>query len=159
VKLNEECGVFGGLSFKGNIAPYIRNGLFMLQHRGQESAGVCWREKQLSVIKDKRLVTQVLTDEVVTSISGRFGIGHVRYSTQGNSDAAHAQPYLIKYLGEDVAVAHNGNVSKAMKMRKKFEKMGEVFLTSSDTEVMLKRLFLVSEKNRRNGLFRKLQII
>lgn len=146
MKIHEECGVFGCYVFDGNASKYITHGLFMLQHRGQESAGICCGEKELTILKDKGLVTEVLKKEALEHLSGSFGIGHVRYSTQGNSNSLHAQPYLIKYMGEDVAIAHNGNVSRAIKMREKYEKMGEVFLTSSDTEFMLKRVVLGMRK-------------
>lgn len=140
MKLKEECGIFGGFCFDKDIAPYIKKGLFFLQHRGQESAGISSGENAFNLVKGSGLVEQVLTSDKLSSLSGRFGIGHVRYSTQGDSDALHAQPFLINYQKENVAVAHNGNVSCAIKMRQKFEKLGEVFLTNSDTETMLKRV-------------------
>lgn len=146
MKPKEECGVFGGFAFEKNIAPFIKQGLFHLQHRGQESAGICAGEKTLYLQKGSGLVDEVLTNQNVYSLDGRFGIGHVRYSTQGDSDALHAQPFLVNYLKESVAVAHNGNVSKAIQMRDKYEKFGEIFLTNSDTEAMLKRVVFALKK-------------
>ncbi|OGI23552.1 MAG: amidophosphoribosyltransferase [Candidatus Melainabacteria bacterium RIFOXYA2_FULL_32_9] len=146
MKLGEECGVFGGIAFEDNIAPIIRKGLFMLQHRGQESAGLCCGDQTLSLHKDKGMVMEVLKNKVVKNISGKSGIGHVRYSTQGGSDSAHAQPYMVKYLDENVAIAHNGNVKAAIDMRKKLEQEGEVFLTSSDTEMILKKVISALRK-------------
>lgn len=140
MKLKEECGVFGGIAFNDNVAPIIRKGLFMLQHRGQESAGLCCGDDELTLFKDKGLVMEVLKNKIVKNIEGKSGIGHVRYSTQGSSDSIHAQPFMVKYLGEDVSIAHNGNVQSAIEMRKKLERQGEVFLTSSDTEMMLKKV-------------------
>lgn len=140
LKFGEECGVFGGISSKNPIAPYIQQGLFMLQHRGQESAGLCVGEKNPFIYKNKGLVMEVLSDRVISKISGKIGIGHVRYSTQGGSDTTHAQPYFVTYLGEKVAVAHNGNVKAAVEMRKKLEKDGEVFITTADTEMILKKV-------------------
>lgn len=140
MKLHEECGVFGGICFDSLIAPVIRHGLFMLQHRGQESAGICCGDETLTVHKGKGLVMQVLTDSLIQEFQGKSGIGHVRYSTQGASDVAHAQPYMIKYLNENVSIAHNGNVEEAIKMRKEQERDGAIFLTSSDTEMILKKI-------------------
>ncbi|HSA05842.1 MAG TPA: amidophosphoribosyltransferase [Candidatus Gastranaerophilales bacterium] len=140
MKFSEECGVFGGVTNKYPVAPFIQQGLFMLQHRGQESAGICVGDKDLFIYKNKGLVMEVLSDRIINKIRGRIGIGHVRYSTQGGSDTTHAQPYAVNYLGEKVAVAHNGNVKTAVDMRKKLEKQGEVFLTTADTEMLLKKV-------------------
>lgn len=140
LKFKEECGIFGGVSDKYPVAPYIQQGLFMLQHRGQESAGICVGEKDLTVHKSSGLVMEVLSDKVIKKIKGRIGIGHVRYATQGSTDTTHAQPHMVNYLGEKVAVAHNGNVKAAVEMRKRLEIQGEVFTTSSDTEMILKKV-------------------
>ena len=140
MKIHEECGIFGGFAHKGSIAPFLRSGLFALQHRGQESAGICYGDKDLAVIKNRGLVMEVLTDNIIQNVKDKIGIGHVRYSTQGASDNLHAQPYMVNHLGERVAIAHNGNVQSAIKMRTDFEKRGEVFLTSSDTEMILKKV-------------------
>ncbi len=139
-KLGEECGIFGGFAHNGNISQIITKGLFKLQHRGQESAGISVGDYKQTLIKDKGLVLEALPQSAVEKVEGRFGIGHVRYSTQRGSNSINAQPYLINYLDENVSVAHNGNVKKAMKIRKKFEQIGEVFITSSDSEVLLKRI-------------------
>jgi len=140
INFSEECGIFGGITKEQAVAPYIQYGLFMLQHRGQESAGICCGDKDLFLYKNKGLVMEVLSDKIIKAIKGKTGIGHVRYSTQGGSDALHAQPYAINYLGEKVAVAHNGNVNAAISMKKELELQGEVFLTTSDTEMILKKV-------------------
>jgi amidophosphoribosyltransferase len=139
-KLGEECGIFGGYCKIGDAAPYVRNGLFKLQHRGQESAGISSGEISQMLHKAKGLVMEVFDENSMMKLTGNFAIGHVRYSTQGGSTSINAQPYLINYFGEDVSIAHNGNIQKAMKMREKFERIGEVFITSSDSEVLLKRI-------------------
>jgi len=140
MKFGEECGIFGGIAHKCNIAPFLRTGLFALQHRGQESAGICCGDADLAVIKNNGLVMEVLNDKVIQNVTGKTGIGHVRYSTQGASDNLHAQPYMVRHLNEKVAIAHNGNVQAAIKIRADLEKKGEVFLTSSDTEMILKKV-------------------
>lgn len=139
-KLGEECGIFGGYCKNENIAPHIRMGLFKLQHRGQESAGISSGDSIQTLHKSKGLVMEVFDENSMQKLTGHFGIGHVRYSTQGGSNSLNAQPYLIDYFDGQVSIAHNGNIKKAMRMREKFEKIGEVFITSSDSEVLLKRI-------------------
>lgn len=139
-KLGEECGIFGGYSKIGDVAQYIRIGLLRLQHRGQESAGISCGNVKQKLYKAKGLVMEVFDEYSMQQLTGKFGIGHVRYSTQGGSSAINAQPYLINYMNGQVSIAHNGNVKKAMKIREKFEKIGEVFVTSSDSEVIFKRI-------------------
>lgn len=139
-KLGEECGIFGGYCKNGDVAPYIRNGLLKLQHRGQESAGISSGGIKQTLHKAKGLVMEVFDEHSMQKLTGQFGIGHVRYSTQGGSNSVNAQPYLIDYLKGQVSIAHNGNVQKAMKIREKFEKIGEIFVTNSDSEVMFKRI-------------------
>ena len=139
-KLGEECGIFGGYCKESDVAPIIRIGLFKLQHRGQESAGISSGKESQTLHKAKGLVTEVFDANTMQKLTGNFGIGHVRYSTQGGSNSLSAQPYLIDYLNGQVSLAHNGNIKKAMKIREKFERIGEVFITSSDSEVVLKRI-------------------
>lgn len=139
-KLGEECGIFGGYSKNTDVAPYIKIGLLKLQHRGQESAGISAGDVRQTLHKAKGLVMEVFDTYSMQKLTGKFGIGHVRYSTQGASNSLNAQPYLIEYLNGQVSIAHNGNVKKAMKIREKFEKIGEVFVTSSDSEVIFKRI-------------------
>lgn len=139
-KLGEECGIFGGYSKAGDVAPYIKIGLLKLQHRGQESAGISAGGEKQTLHKAKGLVMEAFDPYSMQKLTGKFGIGHVRYSTQGDSSSINAQPYLINYLDGQVSIAHNGNVKKAMKIREKFERIGEVFVTSSDSEVIFKRI-------------------
>ena len=139
-KLGEECGIFGGFATAGDIRFIIRNGLFKLQHRGQESAGISCGEDTQTLVKARGLVMQALTDDAIAKAPGRFGIGHVRYPSNVHITAVNAQPYLITYLEENVAIAMNGHVKKASKIREKFERIGEIFITSSNSEVILKRI-------------------
>lgn len=145
-KINEECGIFGGFCKQGNIAPYIKCGLLKLQHRGQEAAGVCCGDNKQNVVKNSGLVNFALDNSVLKNLEGNFGIGHVRYSTFGDDRKENIQPLKVTYMGEDVSLAHNGNVSQAKNIREKFERIGEVFLSSSDSEVILKRLIFSLKK-------------
>ena len=145
-ELNEECGIFGGYCLSGNIAPYLKCGLLKLQHRGQESAGISFGGEFQKVIKNYGLVNSAIDNSFLKNALGNFGIGHVRYSTFGDDRKENIQPLKITYMGEDVSLAHNGNVSQAKKIREKFERIGEVFLSSSDSEVILKRLIFSLKK-------------
>lgn len=155
-KLHEECGIFGGYCKNEDIAPYIKNGLFKLQHRGQESAGISSGDKTQTLHKAKGLVMEVFDEHSMSKLTGHFGIGHVRYSTQGGPNSINAQPYLINYLNEDVSMAHNGNVKRAMEIREKFEKIGETFITNSDSEVLLKRIVYGIKKPPSEWTFEKI---
>lgn len=143
-KINEECGIFGGYCKCGDIAPYLKCALLKLQHRGQEAAGICCGGEKQTLHKDFGLVNVALRN---VKIKGNFGIGHLRYSTFGDSRKENIQPLKVSYMGEDVSLAHNGNVSEARAIREKFERIGEVFLSSSDSEVILKRIIFSLKKN------------
>lgn len=104
-KLKEECGIFGGCSNSTDIAPIIKQGLLRLQHRGQESAGICTGAKFQTLHKNLGLVKDVFKN-LPSNLTGNFGIGHVRYSTQGKNDIKNAQPILIN----NISIAHNGNI-------------------------------------------------
>ena len=145
-EINEECGVFGGWCPQKNIAQYIKCGLLKLQHRGQESAGISCGNEFQKIVKNKGLVNLALENSLLKNIEGNFGIGHVRYSTFGDDRKENIQPLKVTYMGEDVSLAHNGNVAQAKKIREKFERIGEVFLSSSDSEVILKRLIFSLKK-------------
>ena len=145
-KMHEECGIFGGYSKCGNISPYIKYALLKLQHRGQESAGLCAGGEKQILYKNPGLVNFALNDNEIENIPGNFGIGHVRYSTSGGCGKENIQPLKVSYLGEDVSLAHNGNVPGAQGIREKFERQGEVFLSSSDSEVILKSLIFSLKK-------------
>ncbi len=137
--MREKCGVYGGIH--ENIALELKRGLFSLQHRGQESCGISVVENgTLKTIKNMGLVRDVLKDEKMLSIKSEMGIGHVRYSTAGSSEIINAQPLELTYKGSKVAVAHNGNLEKQDEMLKKIEDKGEIFITDTDTEILLHKL-------------------
>jgi len=135
-KLKEECGIFGvfGHSESASLCYY---GLHALQHRGQESAGICTAGGgELHLHRGMGLVKDVFTQEAMKELPGRSGIAHVRYSTYGESKLANAQPLLFKYREGDLAVATNGNIVNAGEIRRDLERKGSIFQTSSDTEVV-----------------------
>ena len=141
-KIKEECGVFGIFNpDKTPAAPSVYYGLCALQHRGQESAGmaVCDTFGPMGNItwhKDMGLVGEVFHTETLETMKGNIGIGHVRYSTTGASTAENAQPLVLKYLKGTLALAHNGNLINAGRLRQKLQEDGAVFHTTTDSEVI-----------------------
>ncbi|MCT4566402.1 MAG: amidophosphoribosyltransferase [Maledivibacter sp.] len=137
-KLNEECGVFGVYS-KGsqNISRMIYYGLVTLQHRGQESAGIAaYNDGKIHYYKEMGLVREVFNKTVLDRLNGHIAIGHVRYSTTGESYVTNAQPLVVQYKGGSIALAHNGNLVNADKIRNELEDNGSIFQTSIDSEVI-----------------------
>ncbi len=138
-KLNEECGVFGVYKDGTNIdvSRLTYYGLFSLQHRGQESAGIAVNNnKTILYRKEMGMVAEIFDDVVLDYLKGNTAIGHVRYSTAGDSMAENAQPLVIKYTKGHMALAHNGNLTNAKVLRKELETKGHIFQTSTDSEVI-----------------------
>lgn len=138
-KFKEECGVFGVFSNKKiDVAGITYYGLYALQHRGQESAGIVASDgKELFCYKDMGLVCDVFNEEVLRNMKGFSAIGHVRYSTTGGSSVNNAQPILSKYKLGSISIAHNGNLVNANVIRDLLEEAGVIFQTSIDSEVIL----------------------
>ncbi|WP_079914025.1 amidophosphoribosyltransferase [Paenibacillus sp. 32352] len=135
-KLREECGVFGvfGHSEAANLSYY---GLHALQHRGQESAGICVANgTDFHYHRGMGLVKEVFNNDNLGTMVGSSAIGHVRYSTAGESKLANAQPLVFRYRGGDLAIATNGNLHNAGDIKKELEASGSIFQTTSDTEVV-----------------------
>lgn len=134
--LNEECGVFGvwGHCDAASITYY---GLHSLQHRGQEGTGIVTTDgKKLDIAKGEGLVTEVFTSDVMSGLSGKAAIGHVRYATAGGSGYENVQPLLFHSQTGSIALAHNGNLVNASLIKSILEQQGSIFQTSSDTEVL-----------------------
>lgn len=137
-KLREECGVFGiyGEQEQG-IARTTYYGLYALQHRGQESAGIAVsRDGIIKHYKQMGLVSEVFDDGILEELQGSMACGHVRYSTMGDSHVINAQPLVVKYKNGSLALAHNGNLVNAGELRQRLEKEGVIFQTSIDSEVI-----------------------
>ncbi|AJY77563.1 amidophosphoribosyltransferase [Paenibacillus beijingensis] len=136
-KLREECGVFGVFGHP-DAASLSYYGLHALQHRGEESAGICTVEDngEFHYHRGMGLVKEVFTKDQLDNLVGSRAIGHVRYSTSGGSGLANAQPLIFKYRGGDLAVATNGNIVNAPAIRRELEAQGSIFQTTSDTEVI-----------------------
>jgi amidophosphoribosyltransferase len=131
------CGVIGifGHPEAGNLA-YL--GLHALQHRGQESAGIVAGDgENLRLIREMGHVREIFTADRLARLPGRAAIGHVRYSTAGDSSLKNAQPIAVNYADGSLAVAHNGNLINFSDLRARLEDEGSIFQTTSDTEVIL----------------------
>lgn len=141
-KLHEECGVVGVFTDNPEItSQLIYYGLFALQHRGQESAGIAIHTgKKIEFHKEMGLVTDVLTQDVIDRMSGCIAIGHDRYSTSGESEKQNSQPLVVRYKEGSLALAHNGNLVNADSLKEILEDDGVIFQTSIDTEVVANML-------------------
>jgi amidophosphoribosyltransferase len=136
--LREECGVFG--IFGGeNAAGFVALGLHALQHRGQEAAGITSFDGKH--FHSHRAMGHVAgnfdRDDVIRRLSGRSAIGHVRYSTTGETALRNVQPLFAELAEEGIAIAHNGNISNAMKLRRTLQRRGSIFQSTSDTEAVI----------------------
>jgi amidophosphoribosyltransferase len=136
-KFKDECGVFGIFGHP-EAAPLTSLGLYALQHRGQESAGIATGDGQrMRLARRMGQVTDAFSEETVTGLAGHLAIGHTRYSTAGDSTIENAQPFLIDCSHGQIAVAHNGNLVNARELRDELVRAGSIFQTTSDTEVVL----------------------
>jgi len=134
----ESCGVFGIFgSPHATTDTYM--GLYALQHRGQESAGICTSDGELlRMHKEMGLVSAVFSKASASShLPGHAAIGHNRYSTTGSSDLVNAQPILIQFKRGQIAAAHNGNLINTAKLRREMEEDGSIFQTSTDSEIVV----------------------
>ena len=146
-ELNEKCAVVGVFDVKG-AAQIAYFGLFALQHRGQEAAGICSnREGRFSLIKDRGLVTRVFSEKKIKKLKGDMAIGHTRYSTAGDDSILDAQPVYARYDLGEIAIVHNGNLTNAKEVRDRLIEKGAIFQTFMDTENMI-HLIAKSEKDR-----------
>ncbi len=135
-KWHEECGVFGIYDRTLDIARYVYWGLFALQHRGQESAGLAVTDgTQIELTKNMGLLTEAIRS--LPRLPGHMGVGHVRYSTTGSNNPRNIQPLVIQFKDEHIAVAHNGNLTNALEIRRNLEEQGSIFQTSMDSEVIV----------------------
>ncbi|MCE5311980.1 MAG: amidophosphoribosyltransferase [Nitrospiraceae bacterium] len=135
--IHEECGVFGvfGHPEASNLA-YL--GLYALQHRGQEGAGICSSDgKQLYIEKSMGLVADIFSEKRLKRLPGHIAIGHNRYSTAGSSSLKNVQPLTANYSLGSIAVAHNGNLINADYLKAKLEADGSIFQSNADSEVIL----------------------
>ncbi|MBO5488913.1 MAG: amidophosphoribosyltransferase [Eubacterium sp.] len=151
-KLSEECGVFGIFENSGdNVANTIYYGLCALQHRGQESAGIatCNTNGPLGNLvchKNMGLVNEIFSADTLEELSGNIGIGHVRYSTTGESTVKNAQPIAINYFKGTLALVHNGNLTNVEELKNDLQENGAIFHTTTDSEIITYQVALERTK-------------
>ena len=134
---HEECGVIGVFAPNEDVGRMTFFGLYALQHRGQEAAGIAVADGQtISIHKGVGLVSQVFMPTTMAELKGHYAIGHTRYSTTGSSLLRNAQPFMIETIHGPLALAHNGNLVKSAELRMELMQQGVGFSSSSDTEVM-----------------------
>jgi amidophosphoribosyltransferase len=144
----EECGIFAVYDHE-EAAKLTYFGLYALQHRGQESAGIVVSDgKRVLEHKAMGLVPDIFNERILDTLKGTVALGHVRYSTTGSSLLVNAQPFRIQHSGRTLAIAHNGNLVNARQIRGELENEGSIFQTTMDSEVVLH----LAAKAMRKGL-------
>lgn len=134
---HDECGVIGIFAPNEDVARMAFFGLFALQHRGQEAAGIAVSNGQtMSLYKNVGMVSQVFRPSTLDELTGHFAIGHTRYSTTGSSSARNAQPFMIETVHGPLALAHNGNLVNSADLREELLTLGVGMTSTSDSEVM-----------------------
>lgn len=162
-KFREECGVFGVYGHP-EAANLVYLGLYGLQHRGQEGAGITASDgRVMHTEKSMGLVADIFSEKRLKRLAGRLAIGHNRYSTAGSSTLKNVQPIMANYSLGTLAIAHNGNLVNADTLREELEKEGAIFQSNSDSEVIIHliatsreatlRERVVSAMSRVNGAF------
>ena len=136
-KLREECGVMAIYNHP-DAARLTYWGLYALQHRGQESAGIASADgHSVNDIKGMGLVSEIFTDDVLARLPGHIAIGHTRYSTTGDSALLNAQPISVESTKGLIAIAHNGNLVNLGNSKERLERDGAIFQTTSDSEIII----------------------
>ncbi len=137
--VREECGVFGVFSCeRADLATLVYYGLYALQHRGQESAGIAVNDDGVfSALRDTGLVSEVFSHGQLAALGrGNIAVGHVRYATTGGDSKANVQPLLVNHRKGRMALAHNGNLTNSARLRDALEARGSIFHTTTDSEVI-----------------------
>ncbi len=151
-KLKDECGVFGVFGHE-EAAQLTYLGLFSLQHRGEEAAGICSSDGEtLYLHKNVGLVNDVFNPSRLAALKGSASIGHVRYSTSGSSTIKNAQPYMVDYSRGKISIAHNGNLVNARLLRDELEAYGSIFGSTSDSEIIIHLMAKPSYRTREEAL-------
>jgi amidophosphoribosyltransferase len=148
--IHEECGIFGVFDrSENNAARSVYFGLFALQHRGQESCGIAANDKGVVRLhKDMGLVPEVFTADRIDELPGNIAMGHVRYSTTGQSVRENAQPLVTRYSKGTLALAHNGNLKNTSELRSHLEDQGAIFQTTIDSEIIA---YLIARERSKRG--------
>jgi amidophosphoribosyltransferase len=148
----EKCGIFAVVGHE-DAAKLTYFGLYALQHRGQESAGIVSSDGyRVKEHKAMGLVADIFDERILNELQGHIALGHVRYSTTGSSLLVNAQPFRIQYSGKCLAIAHNGNLVNARQIREELEDAGSIFQTTMDSEVVLHLTAKCMKKGLENAM-------
>ncbi len=155
----EECGIFAVYGHP-EAAKLTYFGLYALQHRGQESAGIVASDgRTIRQHKAMGLVSEVFNENILHELTGHAAIGHVRYSTTGSSILQNAQPFCVHHAGSTMAVAHNGNLVNAHSIRQELERYGSIFQTTMDSEIIVHLLAKASAKGLDEAIINAMKLI
>jgi amidophosphoribosyltransferase len=154
--LREECGIFGIFNHP-EASKMTFFGLYALQHRGEESAGIVISDGlRVQEHKGMGLVGDVFNEQILSTLKGHLAIGHVRYSTTGSSMLKNAQPFLVSHAGMALAIAHNGNLTNAQALRQALEKRGSIFQSTMDSEIFIHLVAQALDQGFEQGLVQAL---
>jgi amidophosphoribosyltransferase len=146
--MHESCGIFGIYAPGVDVARITFFGLYALQHRGQESAGIATADgKKIFVHTSMGLVSQAFTEDELSQLNGHIAIGHTRYSTTGSSRACNAQPIIIEANSTTLALAHNGNIVNSQFLHDELCHQGYTFATTTDSEIIANLIMYSTERN------------
>jgi len=146
--MHESCGIFGIYAPGVDVARITFFGLYALQHRGQESAGIATSDgKKLCLHTSMGLVSQAFTEDELAHLKGYIAIGHTRYSTTGSSRPTNAQPILVESNSTSIALGHNGNIVNAKFLRDELCHLGYTFATTTDSEIIANLIISSTERN------------
>ena len=149
--MKDKCGIIGAYSHERsrNVSAYIYYGLYALQHRGQESAGISTYDgKDVHIYRDMGLISDVFNNGNIQSLEGHVGIGHVRYSTTGESKIENSQPFFSEFDHGKIAISHNGDIINSMELRRNLEEKGCKFKSTTDSEVICHLLTIEYPKTK-----------
>ena len=145
------CGIVGIVD-AGGVSIQLYYSLYALQHRGQESAGISTYDgTNLQKFKGKGLVADVFSPTVLNDLKGNAGIGHVRYPTTGSNLPENIQPLNFQFKDHFISIAHNGNLVNTAELRAEYEQAGQIFTTTTDTEIIAKILIDEISNTRMRG--------
>ncbi len=157
--VKHHCGLFGVFGHR-DAARLTYLGLYSLQHRGEEAAGiVTWDGRAMHTHKGMGLVSEVFNEQLLHGLPGRMAVGHTRYSTTGSSTLKNSQPLVVTYAKGNLAVAHNGNLVNAYELRQQLEANGSIFQTTVDSEIILHLLARATNKGFDEDLVECLRLL
>lgn len=146
------CGIFGVIGHK-DAARLTYLGLYALQHRGEESAGIiAYNRGKINYHKGMGLVSDVFDERVLESLKGDIAVGHVRYSTTGSSTVKNIQPFFVDHRKGYIAIAHNGNLTNTVSLRDEMERRGSIFQTTMDSEVIAHLIVKSEGKDKKESV-------